>query len=102
MSTLTSRDPWKSLMAWMFPIKVKNTLSISVRNAKCWATTAAVCNKHTPGLPVAATSGESLTAHHRQKQGEGKMADKNPIHTQTHAPILPTNKLIICLTFNRM
>lgn len=37
---------WKSRMAWMFLTRVRSTHNTCVRNAKSWATTAAVCNNH--------------------------------------------------------
>lgn len=42
--TIHFRDLWRNRTAWMSPTRAKNILSICVRNAKFWATTAAVCN----------------------------------------------------------
>lgn len=38
------RDPWRSPMAWMCLTRARSTPSTCARSAKCWVTTAAVCN----------------------------------------------------------
>lgn len=45
------RDPWRNPMAWMCPTRARSTPSICVRSARCWATTAGVCNDLPPALP---------------------------------------------------
>lgn len=44
------RDPWRNLMAWMCPTRARSTPSICARSARCWATTAGVCNDLAAGL----------------------------------------------------